>query len=185
MAILKLAKNTTTPVLLTITAIARDVPSNNVKYGPQHKFIGHTPTDPDACIFLAPESAVRQLARVGLTLDDAVGHTVAITRPGDYIDFSPVGGAAPIAQASPSTPAPAPAAPAAPAAIATPDPALERPRKAEQWRKIVVLHKRCLKHVLTDVVPLLDTAKIGASPESVSALTAQLFIEAIHAGLHR
>jgi hypothetical protein len=186
-AILKLAKNTTTPVLLTITSIARDVPSNNVKYGPQHKLIGHTPTDPDACIFLAPESAVRQLARVGLTLDDAIGHTIAITRPGDYIDFSPANGVAPVAPASPSAPAPAPATPAAPALkeIAAPDPALERARKAAQWRKITALHKRCLTHVLTDVVPLLDTAKIGAFPESVSALTAQLFIEALHAGLHR
>jgi hypothetical protein len=204
-AILKLQKGTTTPVVLTITGIVRDVPANNPRYGPQHKLIGHTPTDPDACIFLAPDTAVRQLARVGLTLDNAVGHTVAITRPGDYIDFASPNGAAPVPVPPAPAPAPAPAGSAKQAFSAgAPIAGLDMPEtagrvttqhatvdfsgpeaKVEQWKRLCGLHKRCLAFVLETEVPLLNGPDVGASPESVSALTAQLFIAATQAGLHR
>lgn len=195
--IIKLAKGTTTPTVLTITGLVRDVPSNNPRYGPQHKLVGHTPTDPDACIFLAPDTAVRQLARVGLTLDNAVGHTVAITRPADYIDFSPANGAAPVPvpAATPVAPAPAAPAPAGNAkqafSVGAPIAGLDTPAadqgeaKAREWARLCGLHKRCLAFVLETEVPLLEAAKVGCSPESASALTAQLYIAAKEAGLHR
>lgn len=169
MAIIKLNKGTTVPVVLTITGLVRDVPANNPRYGPQHKLVGHTPTDPDACIFLAPDTAVRQLARVGLTLDTAIGHTVAITRPADYIDFASPNGAAPL-------PAPAPA-PTDADGLTDANIAL--------MKKLSGLHRRCLRFVLEHEVPMLDDKKVGESPESISALTAQLFIAATDAGLGR
>jgi hypothetical protein len=193
-AILKLQKGTTTPTVLTITNLVRDVPSSNPKYGPQHKLVGHTPTDADACIFLAPDTAVRQLARVGLTLDTAIGHTVAITRPGDYIDFASPNGAAqvPVPAASTAPAAPAPAANAKQGFSAGPEiagldtpPAADAAGKIEQLKKMASLHKRCLQFVLDEEAPILEKAKVGCSPESVSALTAQLYIAATHAGLHR
>lgn len=195
MSILKLQKGTTTPTVLTITGLVRDVPSNNVKYGPQHKLVGHTPTDPDACIFLAPETAVRQLARVGLTLDNCIGHTVAITRPGDYIDFGWSTAAAPAL-----APPPAVVAPRAAVAAATKmgfsagphvpgidgdAPTDAQATRVEQLKKLASLHKRCLQFVIDEEIPMLEKPKIGASPESVSALTAQLFIAARDAGLGR
>lgn len=184
MSIVKLAKGTTTPTVLTITSIVRDVPPANPKYGAQHKFVGTTPTDPDACIFLAPATADRQLTRLGLTLDTVVGRTVEFTRPGDYIDMALPGGSAPVA------------APAAPTngkqavTLGAPIAGLDTPEdvaaaKVDQWKRLCGLHKRCLAFVLETEVPMLDGPKVGASPESVSALTAQLFIAAKEAGLHR
>jgi hypothetical protein len=57
--------------------------------------------------------------------------------------------------------------------------------REELLRKLGALHKRCLMFVLGQEVPLLEEAKVGGSPESVSALTAQLFISATNNGLHR
>lgn len=191
MSILKLQKGTTTPTVLTITGIVRDVPSNNVKYGPQHKLVGHTPTDPDACIFLAPETAVRQLARVGLTLDNCIGQTVVITRPGDYIDFTSANGASAQASTTP-TPAPVNATGKQPFSAGPHVPGIDGAAPAdavalrdERLRKIAALHRRCLKFVLEQEIPLLDEHKMGGSPESTSALTAQIFIAATQAGLHQ
>lgn len=164
--IVKLAKGTTTPVLLTITGIVRDVPSNNVKYGPQHKLVGHTPTDADACIFLAPDTAIRQLGRVGLTLDTAIGHTVAITRPGDYIDFASTVVGVPV-------PAPAAPAPTPPATPVEPDARL---------KAMFALYDKCFDHAAV-TTKRLAAAGIPVTHEGVAAQAATLYIQASQRGV--
>lgn len=181
MAILKLAKGTATPVLLTVTGVVRDVPSNNPKYGAQHKLVGHTPTDPDACIFLAPDTAVRQLARVGLTLDTVAGHTIAISRPGDYIDFNPASGApvaTPIAVPGQGyTAGPAIQVLDTPAAPATPEPS-----KDERLKAMFALYDKCFDHAAI-TSKRLAKVDIPTTHEGIAAQTATLFIAAKERGL--
>lgn len=176
--IVKLAKGTTTPVLLTITGIVRDVPSNNVKYGPQHKLVGHTPTDPDACIFLAPDTAIRQLGRVGLTLDTAFGHTVAITRPGDYIDFTAVGAPLPAlaAQSHPTGGGKQPfsSGPQIAGLDAEETEAAVNAAKAVVWKRLSGLHRRCLAFVLETEIPMLViVAPLSVEERSILARWAE------------
>lgn len=193
MSIIKLQKGQA--VHFTVTSVVPEVPSTNPKYGPSTKFVGHTPDDPDACIFLTPSSAERQLGRLNLTLDSVVGQTVEFAKPGDYVDINRI----PDGNARPAVAAPAPVA-AAPAPTNGKQPFTSGPHipgmdpeplasaetvKTEQWKRLLALHKKCLQFVLETEAPMMTGADVGGSPESVSALTAQLFIAATSAGLHR
>lgn len=188
--ILKLTKGTTTPVLLTVTGVVRDVPSTNPRYGPQHKLVGHTPTDPDACIFLSPETAVRQLARVGLTLDTVPGHTIAISRPGDYIDFNPASGAPVAAPVAAPAAAPAPASNAKQAfttgpailGLDTPAAPVAEPSKDERLKAMFALYDKCFDHAAV-TSKRLKAVDIATTHEGIAAQTATLFIAAKERGL--
>jgi hypothetical protein len=50
------------------------------KFGPQLKFVGQTPDDPDAALFLNVEPAERQLSRIGYSRSSIVGQTVEVER---------------------------------------------------------------------------------------------------------
>jgi hypothetical protein len=52
------------------------------------------------------------------------------------------------------------------------------PAFTEKLDELFGLYSACLDHVLSVEVPKLDAAKIGASPESVSAMTSTLLIQA-------
>ncbi len=165
-------------VVMTVARVERDVPSTNPKYGPSHKFVGRTATDPDAVVFMSPAAAERQLARRILTLDTVVGETIEFAKPGEYLDINyPISTGGIVSVPSITPPATTSVAPA--------DPATREAAHDAQLAKLGTLHRRCLRYVLEHEVPLLSKADVGGSPESVSALTAQLFIAATQAGLHR
>lgn len=199
MSIIKLQKGQS--VHFTVTGVVPDVPATNPKYGPSTKFVGRTPTDPDAAIFLTPSSAERQLGRIGHTIESVVGHTVEFAKPGEYVDINAIEGApthaAPAVVAAPQGPAPV-----APKASNAKQPFTSGPPiagldddaaptetggdgKADLWRRLRVLHKKCLGFVLAEEAPLLTKADIGDSPEAVSALAGELFWAAVESGLHR
>lgn len=188
MGILKLQTGERVP--FTVASVVRDVPPNNPKFKAQHKFVGHTPFDEDACLFMAPDTAVRQLTRLGLSLDTVVGQTIEFAKPGEYVDINKPSGTAGLAmtgnpaitkQVTPKQPFSA--GPAIPGM--DPLPPSDDDAKVQTWKRLTGLHKRCLAFVLENEVLPLATAQVGASPESVSALTAQLFIACTQAGLHR
>ena len=178
----------------TVTSVVLDVPATNPKYGPSTKFVGHTPDDPDACLFLSPATADRQLARLGLTTQTVVGQTVEFAKPGEYVDINRASVSAAQPPQTATAPAPVPASKAKqgftsgahiPEMDDEPAPAENGAGKVEQLKKLASLHKRCLQFVLDEEAPLLLKSDVGDSPESVSARTAQLFIAATNAGLHR
>jgi hypothetical protein len=175
MAIIKLQQGQS--AVLAVTQVVPDVPATNPRYGPSTKFVGRTPTDPDACVFLSPETALRQLRRHGLTLETAVGRTLEFSKPGEYIDINLPSGTPALALV------PAGPAPVAPTASA-PSAAQLAEQREERLRKLGRLHKRCLQFVLANELPLLTAAKVEGSSEAVSALTAQLYIAAKDDGLH-
>lgn len=181
-------------LVMTVAAVKLDVPATNPRYGPSHQFVGRTATDPDACVFMSPASAVRQLGRIGLTLDTVVGQTIEFAKPGEYVDINrPDGSPTPVATPVPTTPTTVAQSASAkqPFSAGAPIPGLDTPPtdategKVREWTRLCALHKKCLEFVLTTEAPMLVEAKVGASPESVSAHTAQLFIAATQAGLHR
>lgn len=177
MSILKLSKGDRARFTVSRVEIA------NGEHGEQYKFVGSTPTDADAAFFMGMESAERQLGRIGLTVASVVGQTVEFAKPDKYIDINKANGTAPAA-AAPTGKQPFSAGPHV-AGIDGDAPTDAQATRVEQLKKLASLHKRCLQFVIDEEIPMLEKPKIGASPESVSALTAQLFIAATQAGLHR
>lgn len=176
MSILKLSKGDRARFTVSRVEIA------NGEHGEQYKFVGATPTDADAAFFMGMESAERQLGRIGLSVASVVGQTVEFAKPDKYIDINRANGTGPTAVAA--------SAPAASTASGTPTVTAEiapdpQATKVEQLKKLASLHKRCLQFVIDEEIPMLEKPKIGASPESVGALTAQLFIAATQAGIGR
>lgn len=186
MAIIKLAKGD--HFLVHITSVVRDVPSS---YGPEVKFVGQTATDPDVAIFLKPETAERQLGRIGLTLDSVVGQTVEFAKPDKYIDINRVGAHV----AAPSAPLNAPNPPASNGKQAftsgphvpglDPEPApvgrLAADRD-EQLKKLFALYDKCFDHAaLTS--KRLKAVDIQTTHEGIAAQTATLYIACKERGL--
>ena len=68
--ILKLSPGT--KAVMTVKS-ADEVEGN---YGPQIKFAGSTPDDPDAVVFMNVDPAMRQLERIGFSFTSVVGQTV-------------------------------------------------------------------------------------------------------------
>ena len=87
----------------------------------------------------------------------------------DGVIWPPKGNAAPVRQAPVQQTAPA-------ADPASPDPVWVELERGEQWLELRAKYMESLTFVLKHVVPELVKANIGASPESVSAMTAQIFI---------
>lgn len=61
-------------------------------------------------------------------------------------------------------------------------PEMDGPVDIPKLDALFSLYSACLDHVLAVEVPKLDAAKIGASPESVGAMTATLLIQAAKIG---
>ncbi len=57
-------------------------------------------------------------------------------------------------------------------------PAIDGPVDVEKLSNLFNVYDACLGHVLSSVVPKLEKAQIGSSPESVGAMTATLLIQA-------
>jgi hypothetical protein len=182
----------------TVTSVVRDVPSANPKYKPSHKFVGTTPDDPDACVFMVTTSAERQLARLGLTLDTVVGETIEFAKPGDYVDINPVHAYVaprPAASAAPRAAAPAPQAKQAFSAGVLPideplygdvpaqQKAVDAITTVDRLDRMFKVYGAIESHILATSVKKFEDAKVGASPESVAAQIATLFIQACNKGL--
>lgn len=201
MAIIKLAKGDRVPFI--VSAVIRDVPANNPRYGPSHKFVGRTETDTDAAVFMSPASADRQLARNGLTLDTVVGKAIVFARPGEYVDIEPY--SAESAQPALSPALAAPAAKPAPASNAKqpfsvgphvpgldPEPPASAPAAAPatlaspaevKLQGMFALYDRCLEHAVTATKAKLGNSGVPATHEGISAMCSTLFIQANMKGL--
>jgi hypothetical protein len=57
-------------------------------------------------------------------------------------------------------------------------PAIDGPVDIDKLSNLFNVYGACLDHVLSNVVPKLEKAQIGSSPESVGAMTATLLIQA-------
>lgn len=53
----------------------------------------------------------------------------------------------------------------------------------EGWADLRRKYGECFTYVINNVVPVLETTKVGASPESVAAATATLFIQRMQKGV--
>lgn len=180
----------------TVTSVVRDVPSANPKYKPSHKFVGTTPDDPDACVFMVTTSAERQLARLGLTLDTVVGETIEFAKPGDYVDINPVHAYVaprPAASAAPRAAAPAPQAKQAFSAGVLPIdeplygdvPAQQKAvdsLRANRLDGVLNLHDVCVDHSLAVTVKKLTTAGIPVTAADVLSAAATMMIGAQKVG---
>jgi len=88
------------PVTLTIASIT-EVDSQFDDSGSQYKVVGATDTDPDAVLFVSPMTMARQLARLSLTLETAIGRTIRFShtkkdgKTYTNLDLVGAGGAAP------------------------------------------------------------------------------------------
>jgi hypothetical protein len=203
MSIIKIQQGDT--IHFTVTSIVRDVPSNNPKYKPQHKFIGSTPDDPDAAVFMSTASAERQLGRLGLTLDTVVGQTIEFAKPGEYVDINRPSGAVPAPRAAAPVKqgfssggpiaglddARIPFVERTPRPIATPEygdvPAQQKAVDAittvDRLDRMFKVYGAIESHILATSVKKFEDAKVGASPESVAAQIATLFIQACNKGI--
>jgi hypothetical protein len=57
-------------------------------------------------------------------------------------------------------------------------PGIDGPVDVEKLSNLFNIYGACVDHVLSSIVPKLEKAQIGASPESVSAMSATLLIQA-------
>lgn len=190
MAIIKLAKGD--HFLVHITSVVRDVPSS---YGPEVKFVGQTATDPDVAIFLKPETAERQLGRIGLTLDSVVGQTVEFAKPDKYIDINrcdqqpttrltpPPTVVAPPAAVAAATKMGFTSGPHVPGLDPAPAPApVATPSTADRLTALFALYDKCFDHAaLTS--KRLAAVGITTTHEGIAAQTATLYIAAKERGL--
>lgn len=173
MPIIKLTTGSRTP--FTVTAMVLDVPPADPQYGPSHKFVGHTPDDPDACMFMSVASAVRQLGRLGLTTDTVVGQTIEFAKPGKYVDINKLNGDAP-APAKPNAKqaftAGPPIAGLDDAPVATTD---------DKLAAMFALYDKCFDHSAL-ASKRLTAGGITVTHEGIAAQTAVTFIEASRRG---
>jgi hypothetical protein len=192
MSIIKIQQGDT--IHFTVTSIVRDVPSNNPKYKPQHKFIGSTPDDPDAAVFMSTVSAERQLGRLGLTLDSVVGQTIEFAKPGEYVDINRPSGASPAPRAAAPVKQPFTSGPHIPGMdgprpIATPEygnvPAQQAAvdaLRANRLDGVLNLHDVCVDHSLAVTVKKLTTAGIPVTAADVLSAAATMMIGAQKVG---
>jgi hypothetical protein len=183
MAILKLIPGQR--INFTVEGVSR-VDGN---FGPQYKFIGQTPDDGDAALFLNIATADRQMDRLGYDAESIVGETIEVERTEKngtkYTNFNR-------SNASPAHPVMKAAGPGMPQPAAKPVstsgkqpyesgpriPAMDGDVDVPKLDRLFGLYSACLDHVLAVEVPKLNRASIGASPEAVGAMTATLLIQA-------
>jgi hypothetical protein len=71
------------------------------------------------------------------------------------------------------------------APVAAPAPVLTAEQKGEALRRMLSLHTTITRHVISQESTLMETGKVGDSPEAASTRINTLFIAAKEMGLHR
>lgn len=154
MAIHKLA---TGPITLTVTAVEQ----SEGNFGPQVRFDGAS----GDCVFISEMSAVRQLARLNLTMESVVGQTIhfeQIKKDGKtFVNMNLSSGGA--------TPAATPAAGVARAIAAT---------HAMPFEDIVALYARCVDAAFSTFGLKCEEAGVAIDATALQASAATLFIKA-------
>ena len=134
------------------------------------KFRGRTPDGQDVITNVSEATALRQLARHGLTRETAIGRQLefAAVKKGVKIfydiNLTAAAGAAPIA-----------------AAVRQVEQGTTQPRDA--WTRERALFDACLDHVLTTTRPKFIEAGIAPSQDGISALVAALYLRCSERGL--
>lgn len=158
-------------------------------FGPQLKFVGATPDDANAVMFLNVEPAQRQLARLHLDSYNVIGRTVEFARTEKngtkYTDINlPANGTDKPKPLSTSGKAPYSSGPALPYETESETGAPPVANKAEGFQRLFNAYDVCFAHALTKAA-LMDKAEVGSSPEAVAAIAATLLIQADRQGLTR
>lgn len=183
MGIVKL--NPDDKVLFTVTATFDDVSQSNG--GPQVKFKGSTPTDPDAVMFLSAGNAERQLAHYGLTRLSVVGRTVQFSAKKKgaqkFIDMTVPGeqGSSAVAAAAPSPTATATTVtPPAPSPV---DPAAAKAARRDSIARLLACYAKCFDASLKLATEKLETSNIPPTHAGVATSAASLFEAVLQRGL--
>lgn len=154
------------PVTLTIASIT-EVDSQFDDSGSQYKVVGATDTDPDAVLFVSPMMMARQLARLSLTLETAIGRTIRFShtkkdgKTYTNLDLVGAGGAAPASAPVAGTGAGQSIAPRAPK--------LDVPAAA-------ALYAQCVDAAMATLGTKLEAAGVPVSDTALQAAAATLFI---------
>lgn len=146
------------PVTITISKIE----STEGNFGPQTKFEG---TDPDGTpidVYVSEMTAMRQLARLNLTPETAVGctmHLEQIKKDGKTftnIDIAKADGSAPARAAAPAV----------------------APAKKPELSELVTLYGQCVKGALETLGVACENAGVPFDASAIQAAAATLFIKA-------
>lgn len=154
------------PVTLTIASIT-EVESQFDDSGSQYKVTGTTDTDPDAVLFVNPMTMARQLARLNLTLETAIGRTIRFSqvkkdgRTYTNLDLVGAGGVAPASAPAAGTGAGQPIAPRAQK--------LDVPAAA-------ALYAQCVDAAIATLGTKLEAAGVPVSDMALQAAAATMFI---------
>lgn len=161
-------KLATGPVVLTIASIT-EVDSQFEDGGSQYKVTGTTETDPDAALFVSTMPMARQLARLNLTPDTAIGRTVRFShvkkdgKTFTNLDLVGAGGIAPVSGSA------APSASTASSVPAPRAPKLDVPAAA-------ALYAQCVDAAIATLGTKLESAGVPVSDTALQAAAATLFI---------
>jgi hypothetical protein len=162
---------------LTVSAV-EEVEGN---YGPQYKFSGSTPDDANATLYLNVDTALKQLQRAGYANVDAVVNTTLeverVEKNGTkYTNLSRVNGAAKQSNAKQpySSGAPLPWEDGAPEPTTT---------TVSKLDALLNLYHTIEDNILSVSAKKFATSGVGASPESIAAQIATVFIAAKDRGL--
>lgn len=172
-------------VQFTVTAVGEA----DGTYGKQLKFIGRTPTDADAAFHMSFESADRQLGHLKLDRQTVVGRTVLFSAKKvgakKFIDINMATSetGAPVAPRAPEPAAPTPVAPAQSAESKAEEAEAAKERARRLWTRECKIYDQCVEHILAEIVPKLQQAKITITQEGVSAMAASLYIGCQKRGL--
>jgi hypothetical protein len=198
--ILKVA-TLTQPVALTVTA-CKTVEGN---YGPQYQLDGHTADHGDVTLYLNVSTAQRQLDRLGVDAQTIVGETIEVERVvKDGKTYTNLNRARAARAATPTNGKPATQAttakqaynagpriegmdaddyaPTPLASVHHPAPPTVADPTTSRLDKLFALHDACLAHALSQTAQL-ERAKVGDSPEAISARAATLLIQATQRGM--
>lgn len=158
-------------------------------FGPQIKF-----SSPGGdVLFLNVDTAVKQLGRIGLTLTTVLGQTVEFERieknGTKYTNINKPGAAklgvpSNVKQELSSGPL-IPGMDDGPYTETGAPPSVESGSVYPRLQKLFDVYDVCLDHVISNVAPKLNKSDIGASPESVAAIVATLYISAKDLGAAR
>ena len=152
------------PVTMTIVSCAQ-VAGN---FGPQVAFNGQN-HEGDVTVFISEQGAMRQLQRLGLNPDTAVGQSLKfeqVQKDGRTFNNIYLADSAP--QVAPQVPAPQAQAPA---------PQVAPPVSEDKMEAMVKLYGHCLQGAFTALSALEMEQGVAFTPDSIVAATATLFIQ--------
>lgn len=156
-------------------------------FGPQLKFIGSTPDDQNAVMFLNVDAAQRQLARIGLDTQSVIGRKVEFARTEKngtkYTDINlPADKPKPLTTSGVKQPYAS--GPALPYETESETGAAPTDTKADGFQRLFNAYDVCFSHAL-QIAQKMNKEDIGSSPEAVAAIAATLLIQADRQGLTR